>query len=318
MTESPEEDLKVFVTFPVAALKRISNEMPGVELIEVPDESPLPQGLEADVLLTPPWDMGNLAEILERGVDWVHTIGTGVDRFPFELLGQRTLTCARGASAIPIAEWILAMMLAYEKQLPEVWIDRFSGPWNLTTLGGLYGRSLGLVGLGGIGEAVARYAMLLGMKVRGVRRSGAACGVDGVEQLPDVGALLEISDHIVLALPLTAESRHIIDRERLARIPTGAGIHLVNISRGGLIDQDALREALEDGRIACASLDVADPEPLPDGHWLYAHPKVRLSPHVSWNMPGAFDWLLDTFIDNLRRRRDGRPLVGIVDVEKGY
>jgi phosphoglycerate dehydrogenase-like enzyme len=92
----------------------------------------------------------------------------------------------------------------------------------------------------------------------------------------------------------------------------------VNVARGALVDQDALRAALDDGRVALASLDAVDPEPLPDGHWLYAHPRVRVSPHVSWHMPGAADMLLDAFLDNLRRYRAGEPLTGVVDRAAGY
>jgi phosphoglycerate dehydrogenase-like enzyme len=92
----------------------------------------------------------------------------------------------------------------------------------------------------------------------------------------------------------------------------------VNVSRGSLVDQEALREALDEGRVARASLDVCDPEPLPAGHWLYSHPRVRLSPHISWSAPGALERLFATFAENLRRYRDGRPLEGRVDLERGY
>jgi len=101
-------------------------------------------------------------------------------------------------------------------------------------------------------------------------------------------------------------------------IAPNAGLHLINVARGGLIDQDALRVALEDGRVARASLDVADPEPLPGDHWLFAHPRVRLSPHVSWSMPGAFSLILDTFIENLGRYQRGETLEGLVDRTHGY
>jgi phosphoglycerate dehydrogenase-like enzyme len=96
------------------------------------------------------------------------------------------------------------------------------------------------------------------------------------------------------------------------------GVHLVNIARGALVDQDALRIALDEGKVAMASLDAVEPEPLPEGHWMYGHEKVRLSPHISWSMPGAFDLLLDTFIDNLRRYQAGEALAGEVDVAAGY
>jgi phosphoglycerate dehydrogenase-like enzyme len=96
------------------------------------------------------------------------------------------------------------------------------------------------------------------------------------------------------------------------------GLHLVNVARGALVDQDALRDALDEGRVAMASLDAVDPEPLPPGHWMYGHPRVRLSPHVSWNAPGAAHVLLDRFVENLHRWRARQALAGVVDRTAGY
>jgi len=141
----------------------------------------------------------------------------------------------------------------------------------------------------------------------------SVAGVDVVESLP---ALVASSDHVVIAAPSTPTTRHLFDREVLAAMKPGA--HLVNVARGALVDQDALRAALDEGRVAMASLDAVEPEPLPDGHWMYGHPRVRLSPHVSWHMPGAVDLLLERFIDNLRRWRAGEPLTGVVDREAEY
>ena len=96
------------------------------------------------------------------------------------------------------------------------------------------------------------------------------------------------------------------------------GLHLVNIARGSIVDQDALRSALDDGQVGLASLDTVDPEPLPAGHWLYDHDRVRLTPHISWAGPGSFTALAAAFTDNYRRYRAGEPLVGVVDIEGGY
>jgi phosphoglycerate dehydrogenase-like enzyme len=172
------------------------------------------------------------------------------------------------------------------------------------------------VGLGGIGVAVAQRALPFGMRVLALRRTGRKSPIEGVELAKSLGDLLESSDHLVLALPATPKTRHLIGAAALARIKPGA--HLINIARGSLVDQEALREALASERVALASLDVTDPEPLPAGHWLYEHPKVRLSPHVSWSMPGAVSRLLDTFVDNLHRYREGAPLDGRVDLDEGY
>lgn len=300
---------------PLERLERVAREVPDLELIAIPADGNLPEDVTAEVLITYTWGAANLAEAVSRGVRWIHTIGTGVDRFPFDAVGDRVLTCARGASAVPIAEWVMAVLLAFEKRLPDAWIGERAA-WKRMALGGLDGRTLGLLGLGGIGSAVAVRALPFGMRVVALRRSAVPSPVAGVELVTELDDVLRRADHLVLALPATAETRHVIDRRALACVKRG--VHLVNVARGTLVDQDALREALDDGRVGRASLDTCDPEPLPEGHWLYGHPGVRLSPHVSWSMPGALDVFVDTFLDNLRRYRAGEPLRGVVDVRLGY
>jgi len=290
--------------------------VPGVDVVAIPTEDDLPDDLEGDVLLTLAWGSANLDQVLDRGVRWVHTIGTGVDSFPLHVLDGQTLTCSRGASAVPIAEWVLAVMLAFEKQLPDSWIHDADARWHYAELGGLAGKTLGIVGLGGIGGAVAHRALAFDMLVLGLRRTrtrSPMAGVDMVAWLPD---LLRGADHVVVAAPSTAETQHLIGVDAFAAMKPG--VHLVNIARGKLVDQDALRAALDDGTVARASLDTVEPEPLPAGHWMYSHPKVRLSPHISWSMPGAFDVLLDTFVENLVRYQTGEQLTGVVDVASGY
>lgn len=299
---------------PVAEQVRAA--VPDVELVEIPGEGELEDELEGEVLFTIPWNLPNLELVLGRGVRWIHTMGTGVDRFPLALVGDRTLTCSRGASAVPIAEWVLAEMLAVEKRLPDSWIT--SGPehWHTAQLGGLAGRTLGLVGLGGIGAAVAERARPFEMRVVARRRRDVPSPVPGVEQVSSLETLLGMADHLVLTAPSTPETHHLLDAAAFERVKPG--VHIVNIARGALIDQDALRVALDDGRVSIASLDAVDPEPLPEGHWMYSHPQVHLSPHISWSMPGASDLLVETFVENLRRYRAGEPLEGVVDVDAGY
>jgi phosphoglycerate dehydrogenase-like enzyme len=153
------------------------------------------------------------------------------------------------------------------------------------------------------------------MRVIANRRTSRPSPLPGIE-LVGFDALLARSDHLVIAAPDTRDTHHVIGRDALTRAKPG--LHLVNVARGGLVDQDALRAALDDGRVSLASLDTVDPEPLPGGHWLYTHPRVRLSPHCSWAGPGALDRLLDPFLANLARWLAGEPLEGLVDVELGY
>lgn len=307
---------RILSHLPVRAFARFAGDFPEVEFVQVPTEGEIPAGVHGVGLLTFTWGSPNLKDVLERGVRWIHTLGTGIDSFPTDALGDRILTCARGASAIPMAEWTLAVMLAFEKQLPATWVKEVPSTWNMARLGGLHGRTLGIVGLGGIGTAIAERALCFGMRVRAIRRSKQPSPIPGVEIAADLADLLASADHLVLVAPSTPETRHMIGKEALAKMK--AGVHLVNIARGALIDQEALRSALDAGHVARASLDVAEPEPPPAGHWLYTHPQVYLSPHVSWSMPSSFDVLLDSFADNLRRFIAGQPLEGIVNLTAGY
>jgi phosphoglycerate dehydrogenase-like enzyme len=308
--------LTVLSHIPVTLLGPLFKRFPDVALVQIPESGPIAAGVRGEVLLTQTWAAPNFGDVMTRGVRWVHAYGTGVNRFPFAALGDARLTCSRGSSGIPIAEWVLAAMLSFEKRMPAVFVHE-PAAWKYRELGGLHGRTLALVGFGGIGREVALRALAFGMRVRALRRSDGGA-MAGVEIVRDLHALLRDADHVVIAAPATPETRHLIGRDSLARVKRGA--HLVNVSRGELVDQEALREALDDGRIACASLDVAEPEPPPEGHWLYTHASVRLSPHISWNMPGALDILLEPFLENLARWQAGKPLLArdLVDRGRGY
>src|SRR6185369_14409716 len=307
--------MRVLVHLGDSFAEQIAAACPGVETVVVPTADPIDPSLRADALLTLPWGTPNLADVLESaGVAWVHTVGTGVDRFPLTVVGDRLLTCSRGASAIPIAEWVLAQMLAFEKELPAVWLREFPTSWNFRpTMGGLYGKTLALVGIGGIGRAVAERALPFGMRVRALRRRAAPSPIPGVEIATSLDDLVATADHLVLVAPATDDTRGLIGDAALRAVKPG--VHLV---RGSLIDENALRTGVDDERVALASLDAVEPEPLPEGHWMYSHPRVHVSAHVSWNGPGGEDVLVGKFIENLRRRLRGEPLVGVVDVTAGY
>jgi phosphoglycerate dehydrogenase-like enzyme len=290
-----------------------------VEIVPIPMEGPIAPDATGEVLLSTPTAVPNLADALSRGVRWVHLIGTGIDQFPLELVGpDRVLTNSRGLSAVPISEWVLACMLAFEKRLPEPWVDEVPERWNFppSPLGTLHGRTLALLGFGGIGTAVAERALPFGMHVKAMRRTDAPSPIAGVQMVRSVEELVDGADHVVIVAPLTEATRGIVDADLFGRMVPG--VHLVNVARGPLVVQDDLRVALDDGTVAMASVDTTDPEPLPAGHWMYTHPQVRVSPHVSWNFPGAFAAMYEVFAENLDRYLDGRPLVSVVDPADGY
>lgn len=308
--------LRILTHFPAERIATVCEDIPGVEFIHVPGDGEIPDDLTGDVLLTWAWGAPNVAQLATRGVRWIHTIGTGVDRFPLDAVGDRVLSCARGASAGPIAEWTLASMLAHAKELSSHWLSEPPAQWNTAPLGSLRDKTLGLVGLGAIALEIARLAVAFGMRIRSFRRSSLPSPLPEVEIATSLADLLADADHVVIAASATPETTHLIDREALAAMKPG--VHLVNIARGALIDQGALRESLDAGHIGLATLDVCEPEPLPAGHWLYTHPRVHLTAHVSWAAPGAIDRILETFAVNLRLYLAGEPLTGVVDVKRGY
>jgi phosphoglycerate dehydrogenase-like enzyme len=293
---------------------QVAGAVPDAEVVAVPGDRPLGPEVTGDVLLAMPRSPALAG--LPPTIPWVHVFGTGVDGVPDEVFAGRVVTCSRGAGAVPISEFVLAAMLAFEKDLPGVWRSEPPKHWGFAQLGGLSGRCLAVLGFGGIGSAVARLGLALGMEVRALRRTPAPSELPGVELVGDPASLVAGAHHVVVAAPATPRTHHLVGADLLTAMPEG--VHLVNIARGSLVDQDALRAALDSGRVARASLDTCDPEPLPAGHWLYTHPRVRLSPHISWSSPAMADRIMELFVDNLRARAEGRPLAGVVDPVERY
>jgi phosphoglycerate dehydrogenase-like enzyme len=259
-------------------------------------------------------DRACVREAARRGAAWLHILSAGINAFPVAELDVPVITCSRGISAGPISEFVLAMMLAHEKQLAAVFrhepVDE--------RLGELGGRRLAVLGLGGIGGRVAQLGLAFGMQVRGMRRRRAPlpAALAGVELVDQVAALAAGADHLVLCAPLTGATHHVIDARVLRQVQPGA--HLVNVARGGLVDHGALLDALDAGRVGRASLDVTEPEPLPPDHPLRHHPRVTVTPHLSGLVEQAEPRNWGAFVDNLGRYVEGRDLLGVVDRDAGY
>lgn len=255
-------------------------------------------------------------EAVRRGVQWVQLPNTGIDHTDPALLSAPLVTCARGAGAIPISEYVLATMLAAARRFPDTWLSDAPAHWNFQRTAALHGSKLAIVGFGGIGQRVARLALAFGMEVMAMRRTRRPSEVDGVHLVEDLQTLVADAHHLVLAAPATSATQHLLNDESFSWCTPG--LHLVNIARGSLVDQDALRRALDDGIVARASLDVCDPEPLPAGHWLYHDPRVFLTPHSSWTGTEIFAGAIELFLDNLARYLKGEPLEGVIDLHQGY
>lgn len=293
--------------------------LPGVEVLDLPRGLPqaLPAGVQA-LLAAPHPALRDAAEPPPGwpfGLGFVQLVSSGLDFFPRWLLDGPPVASARGATASSIAEFALAAIFAAAKQLPELWIDN-AGAWQQRPLASLAGSTLGLYGFGSIARELARKARALDMQVLALRRSAQPFGMDGVQRAADIHELFARADHLVLAAPATAETHQVVNRETLAS--ARPGLHLINVARGSLVDQAALLQALDEGRLALASLDVTEPEPLPAGHPFYSHPRVRLSPHTSANTPQVYRNLAALLARNLERFQSGQPLENLVQAGRGY
>lgn len=309
--------MRLLLDFDTPGIVQLLREQaPDLEVVRA--DAPYAQLQDVEALLMTTGASPALPATLTRcpRLKWIHVLGTGVDNLPPEMAEHRVVTCSRGATATPIAEWVLAMMLSFEKQLPSSWVRQPPQSWYLANLGSLEGKVLGVIGFGAIGQAVARRALAFDMRVLAKVRQHRPSPMAGVEFVECLEELLPHADHLVLALPATGESRGLIDETRLLQMKPG--VHLINVARGGLIDQSALRPFLDSGHVVAASLDVVEPEPLPAGHWLYEHPRVRLSPHISWSAVDIVGKMLGIFLKNLDAYRQGSPLEGVVNIRAGY
>jgi phosphoglycerate dehydrogenase-like enzyme len=301
--------------------RKLQSRLHGVEWRTIPRGAPASLDADVEVLFAHVFPADPDSPLRQRpqgwpySLRWVQLVSAGVDGYPEWLLEVPLVTTARGVTSEPIAEFVLAVLLAHAKRLPHLWIDR-PDDWQHTSLAMLRDSTLGLVGFGAIGQAIAAKAQALGMRVLAHRRTDSPLPIPNVERAETLQALFSRCDHVVLAAPATAESRHMIGDEVLAHAKEG--LHLVNVSRGGLVDQDALLRALDSGRLAGATLDVTEPEPLPAGHPFYSHPKVKLSPHTSSISEWSSEALVRKFEQNVERFTRGETLGDIWEASRGY
>lgn len=250
---------------------------------------------------------------------WIQTASAGVDHVLFEELvtSDVMLTNAKGVFDEPIAEWVLAVLLVFTKDLLGTVDRQRRHRWRHRDTERLAGRRLVVVGAGGIGCATARLAQRAGMSATVVGRSRRVDDEFGeILGSEDLDAQLAYADDIVIALPLTVETRHLFDASRLAKLKRGA--RLVNVGRGPVVDTGALVDALGRGHVGGAALDVFEEEPLPPSHPLWDMDNVIVSPHQSGDVTGWREAVGQLFIDNLRLYLANEPLHNVVDKERAF
>lgn len=255
---------------------------------------------------------------------WIQASSSGIGQF-IERTGlgasDIVFTTAAGIHGRPLAEFVLWAMLGAAKDYPRARAQQRREHWQRFHGDEILGSTLLLVGMGGIGRAVADLVRPLGVRVIGTKRevggaSAADLGVDEIVAWTALDAVLPRVDHVVLACPLTPETRGLMTAGRLASCKPGST--LVNVGRGALVDHDALLRVLDEGPVATAVLDVTDPEPLPAGHPLWRHERVIVFPHSASTSVRENARLVDLFVDNLHRFVEGRPLRNVFDPTRGY
>jgi phosphoglycerate dehydrogenase-like enzyme len=251
---------------------------------------------------------------------WVHIAGAGVDRYVFPEMVRHpaVLTNSRGVAAVSIAEHAFALILAFTRALPLAFRNQQERRWAHTSLLEIRGQTLGIVGFGNVGREVAKRAAgfdlrILAVDLHPVDPPDTVAHLWPRERLSDLFAEADI---VVNCTPLTAKTEGMIGAEQFSRIKPSA--LFVNVSRGRVVDQEALIAALQSERIAGAALDVVYPEPLPPDSPLWQMPNVILTAHSATSSQQFRQRLLDLFCENLRRYVAGEPLRNIVDKEAGF
>ena len=323
-------------------LERIRAAAPGARLVTVSIEGLADGPLDDVEVMLRGWLLPDAFDrLLVRAprLSWVHSATSGVERALTPAARERgvVVTNARGVFSRPIAEYVLMMILAVSRRLPQLLELQRERTWQPLEGAELRDVTVGIVGLGSMGRAVAELATAFGCRVVAVRRrpevgtasTAAALAqpesgdpgptevaldrVGGPETLPE---LLGESDFIVLAAPLTPDTEAMINDETLAMVKPGSW--LINVARGRLVDERALLRALRDGPLGGAVLDTFHDEPLPPMSSFYDLPNVIVTPHTAWSSGRVLDRSVELFCDNLRRFATGEPLLNVVDPLAGY
>jgi phosphoglycerate dehydrogenase-like enzyme len=311
---------------PVEGVEALRRRFPHIRFIHATTPEQRLAGL-ADCEIAYTWILKDHELAEAPKLRWVHTSAVAVETLCLPALFARGIAVSntRGVQAVPIAEHVLAVTLALAKQIPFVVENQQQARWAQNEFVGerlpwlLKGRTLGLIGVGTIGAEIAMRAEAFGMRVIALRRRpayGTIGHVDRVYGKEELAEFLGQCHVLVICAPLTPETRSLIGAPQFAQLPKGAIV--VNVGRAKIIDTDALIEALGNGHLGGAALDVFPHEPLPPEHRLWRTPNVILTPHTSGFRQGHWDEVVDLFGDNLDRWLTGEPLKFRVEPELGY
>ena len=316
------DPLRILVAADVAErhLSMIREAAPQAQIEQTVDRGRVVRQAEnADVIVG--WNVPREAVQQAKHLRWIHSTAAGVDQLlhPEVVARDIIVTDSSGIHAEPITEHVLAVMLAFARRLPVATRNQMTHRWDRASAIGeeLWGKTVGILGLGSIGREVAARCQAFGMRVIGTKRTPAT--VPHVDQVlpPDgLDEVLRAADYLVIILPLTEQTRGLIGARELGLMQPTA--YLINVARGAIVQEAALIAALRAGRLRGAGLDVFEREPLPQDSPLWEMEQVILTPHVSGAGPDYYDRALPLFCENLRRFLTGAPLLNVVDKRQGY
>ena len=274
---------------------------------------------DADALVSYRFPRENLRGRAPK-LKWIQVLGAGVDYLlPLDWVPQGlTLTTNWGAHVPKASQSALMAILMINSRIPTLVTEQRRHEWNRIFTSTVEGKTLLVIGVGHIGGGAAEQAKKLGMHVIGIRRSGGPHpAVDEMFEPDALHDLLPRADIVLMNTALTSKTRFLMGRKEFALMKTGAGF--INMSRGGLVDPEALEETLRTGHLGGAMIDVTYPEPLPADSILWDAPNLIITPHVlSDDIEQYIPRTLDIFFDNIRRYLAGQPLRNVVDLEREY
>lgn len=293
----------------------------GSDLAELPAWAPHTEVLVTafNMLTLPDFPLHDLADAMPR-LRWIHLTSAGIEKvLPLDWLPPGVLlTNSSGIHSRKAREYAAMALVALNMKLPQLVAQQRRGEWRQLFTPAIAGRTVAIIGLGALGTAAAEVARHFGMRVLGVRRSAEPHPlIDTLFPLSRLAEALGQADIVYVAVPLTPETRHLIDAAAFAAMRPGAGI--ANVSRGAVVDHDRLADCLRSGHVSGAVLDVFDPEPLPPSSPLWTVPNLLITPHIGMDEIEQYIPLaLDLFFRNLPAFLAGRPVENAIDRVLGY
>jgi len=303
----------------IIVAQRLTKELDILDIIYASSPNEVHKGASFDAVITPtlPW----LPELLQRLGEyrWIHFLSAGIEKiWDMDFDQQKPLlTKSSGVHGSAMSEYAIGAMLYFAKQFGRFRDQSQHRSWRRTWLDELTGKTVVILGLGHVGQSVAERAKLFGMTVWGTLHSPRPIpNVDQVMTNAELDTSLPLVDYLVVCLPLTKSTKNLVNHRFLENLKPGSV--LIDISRGGIVSESAVLEALDTGRLKGAALDVFEEQPLPPTSPLWARSDILLTPHVSGTTPYYLDRALDIFIKNAKRIESGQELLTPVNIKVGY